>query len=142
MAREVFMHSGISRRRAALQGLCRIALLAALAAAAAAQAASVDAPSPQSALLVYAAASLTDALEEVDAAFTRHPGIPAKASFAASSVLAKQIEAGAPADVFFAAERAWMDYLEQRGLLKRGSRHDLLGNALVGWLLRRTARCG
>jgi molybdate transport system substrate-binding protein len=131
MAREVFMHSGFSRLRAALQGLCRIALLAALAAAAAAQAASVDVPSPQSALLVYAAASLTDALEEVDAAFTRQTGIPVKASFAASSVLAKQIEAGAPADVFFAAERAWMDYLEQRGLLKRGSRHDLLGNALV-----------
>jgi len=46
-------------------------------------------------------------------------------------VLAKQIEAGAPADVFFSADREWMDYLGQRGLLKSGSRRDLLGNALV-----------
>lgn len=131
MAREMSVHSGFSWLRATLLGLGRAALLAALAAAPAAPAAPVGAASPDGALLVYAAASLTDALEEVDAAFTRQTGIPVKASFAASSVLAKQIEAGAPADVFFAAERAWMDYLEQRGLLRSGSRHDLLRNALV-----------
>ena len=83
------------------------------------------------ALLVFAAASLTDALQEVDAAFTADTGIPVKVSFAASSVLAKQIEAGAPADVFFSADHEWMDYLAQRNLLKSGSRRDLLGNALV-----------
>ena len=53
------------------------------------------------------------------------------ASYAASSVLAKQIEAGAPAEVFFSADRAWVEYLEARGLLERGSPREVLGNALV-----------
>jgi len=53
------------------------------------------------------------------------------ASYAASSVLAKQIEAGAPADAFFSADLAWVDYLDERGLLERGSRRDVLGNSLV-----------
>lgn len=86
------------------------------------------APEP---LLVFAAASLTDALGEVDRAFTTRTHIAVRASFAASSVLAKQIEAGAPADVFFSADLGWMDYLQKRGLLKAGSRRDVLGNALV-----------
>src|SRR5439155_754891 len=60
--------------------------------------------SPQ--LLVFAAASLSDALEEVDRAFTARTGVRVNASYAASSVLAKQIEAGAPAEVFFSANRA------------------------------------
>jgi molybdate transport system substrate-binding protein len=82
-------------------------------------------------LLVFAAASLTDALGEVDRAFTARTHIEVRASFAASSVLAKQIEAGAPADVFFSADLDWLDYLQKRGLLKVGSRRDVLGNALV-----------
>jgi molybdate transport system substrate-binding protein len=82
-------------------------------------------------LLVFAAASLTDALAEVDRAFTARTHIEVRASFAASSVLAKQIEAGAPADVFFSADLDWLDYLQKRGLLKVGSRRDVLGNALV-----------
>ena len=82
-------------------------------------------------VLVFAAASLGDVLEEVDRAFTQHTGIAVQASYAASSVLAKQIEAGAPADIFFSADLAWVDYLEQRSLLKPGSRHDVLGNDLV-----------
>src|SRR4029077_12164135 len=65
-------------------------------------------------LLVFAAASLADALEEVDRAFTAATGVRVAASYAASSVLAKQIEAGAPADVFFSADLAWVDYLEKR----------------------------
>jgi molybdate transport system substrate-binding protein len=73
-------------------------------------------------LLVFAAASLSDALEEVDRAFTARTGVRVGASYAASSVLAKQIEAGAPADAFFSADLAWVDYLEERGLLRRGSR--------------------
>jgi len=92
-----------------------------------ARAAPRDAPT----LLVFAAASLGDALTQVDAAFTAETGAEIKASFAASSVLAKQIEAGAPAQVFFSADPDWMDYLEHRALLQPGSRHDLLGNALV-----------
>jgi molybdate transport system substrate-binding protein len=125
MAREMSVHSGFSWLFTAVFGLGSAALGAAVSAAPAAPA------SAQGTVLVYAAASLTDALDEVDAAFTAQTGIQVKASFAASSVLAKQIEAGAPADVFFAAERVWMDYLDERGLLRRGSRHDLLGNALV-----------
>jgi molybdate transport system substrate-binding protein len=83
------------------------------------------------ALLVFAAASLSEALEEVNAAFRAHTGLAVKASYAASSVLARQIEAGAPADVFFSAHREWMDYLARRALIRSGSRRDLLGNALV-----------
>jgi molybdate transport system substrate-binding protein len=83
-------------------------------------------------LLVFAAASLADSLEEVDQAFsTQHPETVVKASYAASSTLAKQIEAGARAEVFVSADGEWMDYLAQRGLLRAGTRRDLLGNALV-----------
>jgi molybdate transport system substrate-binding protein len=82
-------------------------------------------------LLVFAAASVTDALQQIDGAFSAQTGIAVEASFAASSVLAKQIEAGAPAQVFLSADREWMDYLEQRGRLQGGSRRDLLGNELV-----------
>jgi molybdate transport system substrate-binding protein len=82
-------------------------------------------------LLVFAAASLTDALGEVDRAFTARTHIEVRASFAASSVLAKQIEAGAPADVFFSADLEWVDYLDQRKLLRPGSRHDVVTNRLV-----------
>ena len=83
------------------------------------------------AVLIFAAASLGDALEEVDRAFTTATGVPVRASYAASSVLAKQIEAGAPADAFFSADLAWVDYLDQRGLLKAGSRRNVLGNELL-----------
>ncbi len=82
-------------------------------------------------LVVFAAASLTEALDAVDGAFSAQTRIPVKTSYAASSVLAKQIEAGAPADAFLSADREWMDYLEQRQLLRPGTRRDLLGNALV-----------
>ncbi len=98
--------------------------------------AAADNPAPAASqhaptLLVFAAASLADALTQVDALFTARTGIAVKASLAASSVLARQIEAGAPADVFLSADPEWMDYLEKRGLLQRDSRRDLLGNALV-----------
>jgi molybdate transport system substrate-binding protein len=82
-------------------------------------------------LVVFAAASLTEALDAVDGAFTAQTHILVKASYAASSVLAKQIEAGAPADVFFSADRAWMDHAEQHGALRAGTRRDVLGNDLV-----------
>jgi molybdate transport system substrate-binding protein len=86
---------------------------------------------PSHTVLVFAAASLTDALGEVDRAFTEQTHIPVKESFASSSVLAKQIESGAPAELFLSADVQWMDYLEQRHLLLAGSRQDLLGNRLV-----------
>lgn len=82
-------------------------------------------------LVVFAAASLVDALDEVDKHFKEQTGYEIKASYAASSVLAKQIEAGAHADIFFSADREWMDYLDKRGLLRPGTRRDVLGNSLV-----------
>ena len=82
-------------------------------------------------ILVFAAASLAGALDEVDGAFSAKSGVPVKVSYAASSVLAKQIEAGAPAEVFLSADREWMDYLDSRALISRDSRRELLGNALV-----------
>jgi molybdate transport system substrate-binding protein len=85
----------------------------------------------KSPVVVYAAASLTDAVTEIGNAFTKETGIPVQTSFAASSALAKQIEAGAPAEVFFPADQEWMDYLEKKRLLKAGSRHDVVGNKLV-----------
>ena len=80
---------------------------------------------------VFAAASLTDALNEVAAHWQRlgHP-VPSLA-FSASSALAKQIEAGAPADVFASADLKWMDYLDERGRIHHASRVNLLGNTLV-----------
>lgn len=82
-------------------------------------------------LVVFAAASLTEVLDEVDRAFTAHTKLPVRASYASSSAIAKQIEAGAPADVFIAADHQWMDYLDKHGLLQPGSRRDVVANALV-----------
>ena len=81
--------------------------------------------------VVFAAASLTDAVQELGVDFTKSSGVPVKFSFAASSTLARQIESGAPADVFFSADIEWMDYLQTRQLIQPGSRRDLLGNRLV-----------
>jgi molybdate transport system substrate-binding protein len=82
-------------------------------------------------ITVFAAASLTNVLQELGDGFTRETNIPIRFSFAASSALARQIESGAPADVFFSADLEWMDYLQTRNLIRRESRHDVLGNRLV-----------
>jgi len=84
-----------------------------------------------STVIVFAAASLKNVLDDIDATWQRDTGKSVTASYAASSTLAKQIENGAPADLFISADTQWMDYLEQRKLLKLGSRSDLLGNTLV-----------
>ena len=86
---------------------------------------------PHGGVLVFAAASLANVLTNLDQAFTARTGIRVTSSLAASSTLAKQVEAGAPADVYFSADLQWMDYLQQRGLLRPGSRHDVVGNTLV-----------
>lgn len=80
---------------------------------------------------VFAAASLTDALGEVGKAYQAKTGILPLFSFAASSTLAKQIEASAGADIFVSADADWMDYLDSRSLIVHDSRKDLLGNHLV-----------
>lgn len=77
--------------------------------------------------VVFAAASLKNALDDVAALSPARPVI----SYAASSALARQIEAGAPAQVFISADLEWMDYLEQRKLLRPGTRRNILGNRLV-----------
>ena len=86
-------------------------------------------PTPD--VLVFAAASLTDVLDELARTYRAESAATVTPSFAASSVLARQIEAGAPADVFFSADLDWMNYLDQRKLLKLGSRHDVVSNRLV-----------
>ncbi|MCI4662225.1 MAG: molybdate ABC transporter substrate-binding protein [Neomegalonema sp.] len=82
-------------------------------------------------ITVFAAASLMDALKEVGADFERDSGHEITFSFAGSSALARQIEFGAPVDVFISANAAWMDALQERGLIDRASRFDLIGNTLV-----------
>lgn len=82
-------------------------------------------------LLVFAAASLTNVLDDLSAEWTRRSGVAVKLSFAASSALARQIEAGSQADVFISADRQWMDYLAERRLVDAASRRDLAGNSLV-----------
>ena len=82
-------------------------------------------------LVIFAAASLKDALDEVNAAFQREKGQATTTSYAASSTLAKQIEAAAPADIFISADLDWMDYLAKRNLIKPETRANLLGNRLV-----------
>ena len=80
---------------------------------------------------VFAAASLTDAMKEVGEAYGRDTGGAVVFSFAASSALARQIEASSGADIFVSADADWMDYLDRRGLIAHASRRDLLGNRLV-----------
>jgi molybdate transport system substrate-binding protein len=80
---------------------------------------------------VFAAASLKTALDDVAAEWRKETGKTARISYAASGPLAKQIEAGAPADIFISADVAWMDYAAERKLIKAETRRNLLGNALV-----------
>jgi molybdate transport system substrate-binding protein len=85
----------------------------------------------QDTLTVFAAASMKNALDDANAAFAKATGVKVVASYAASSALAKQIESGAPADVFVSADLQWMDYVAQKNLIKPDSRVNLLGNKLV-----------
>ncbi|MBP7339795.1 molybdate ABC transporter substrate-binding protein [Niveispirillum sp.] len=89
---------------------------------------------------VYAAASLKTALDEVLKAYKEQSGNNASAAYAASSALAKQIEAGAPADIFISADQDWMDYLAKAGLIQDASRVTFLGNQLVIVVERSKAR--
>jgi molybdate transport system substrate-binding protein len=82
-------------------------------------------------IIVFAAASLKNALDDAVTRYETKTGREVVVSYAASSALAKQIEAGAPADVFFSADLDWMDELEKKTLIDVASRHTLLGNTLV-----------
>jgi molybdate transport system substrate-binding protein len=85
----------------------------------------------QEQITVFAAASLKNALDDANAAFTTATGTKVTASYAASSVLARQIEQSAPADIFISADLKWMDYLAERKLVRSDTRVNLLGNKLV-----------
>jgi molybdate transport system substrate-binding protein len=86
---------------------------------------------PEKSITVFAAASLTNALQDLGDTFTKDTSITVRLSFAASSALARQIENGSRADVFFSADLEWMDYLQARNLIQAETRHDVLGNQLV-----------
>jgi len=106
-------------------------MLAAIAAAIALAAVPHASRAQDRSIIVFAAASMKNALDDVDAAFTKKTGIKVVASYDASSALMKQIEGGAPADVFVSADLKWMDYGAQKKLIKDDSRINLLGNTLV-----------
>jgi len=80
---------------------------------------------------VFAAASLTDAMNDIGAAWQQAGHAVPRLTYGASSTLARQVEQGAPANLFASADEQWMDYLDQRGLLAPGTRRDLLSNQLV-----------
>lgn len=82
-------------------------------------------------ITVFAAASMKNALDEIDAAYTARTGVKFSVSYAASSVLAKQIEQGAPADIFVSADTDWMDYAISKKTINAPSRVNLLGNSIV-----------
>ena len=90
---------------------------------------------------VFAAASMSNALETVDNAYSKHVPVVIRTSFASSSTLARQVEAGAPAQIFISADTKWMDYLAQKNLIENSSRKDVLGNILV-LVAPRDARIG
>lgn len=82
-------------------------------------------------ITVFAAASLTDSLKEIGVTYEKQSSDKIVFNFSASSTLARQIEEGAPADIFFSADEARMDGLEKKGLIERGTRKSRLGNTLV-----------
>ncbi len=106
-------------------------LIAALSLSLTLAAAPQPAAAQQTTLTVFAAASMRNALEDVDKAFAKVTGVKVTASYAASSALAKQIVQGAPADIYVSANIKWVDYLQQQKLIVPATRTNLLGNALV-----------
>jgi molybdate transport system substrate-binding protein len=88
-------------------------------------------PAAERMLTVFAASSLTDVMEQIGRAYTASTRVPVRFSFAASSALARQVESGAPADVFVSADQEWMDYLATRNRIRPATRADVAGNALV-----------
>jgi len=91
----------------------------------------IQATAPAEEIKVSAAASLTDVLQAIGGDYEKETGDKIIFNFAGSSVLERQIEAGVPADVFFSADEAKMDTLEDHGLITIGTRKSLLSNALV-----------
>lgn len=93
--------------------------------------AAVVAPPQDRGVVIFAASSMKTALDAASERMRRDTGITVRASYASSAVLARQIEDGAPADIFISADLDWMDYVDARGAIRRDTRRNLLGNALV-----------
>ena len=115
-----------SARRGALGSIVGLFAMLAGAMVAAPQARAADQD-----VLVFAAASLKNALDDVIGLYGKENDTKVTVSYAASSALAKQIEQGAPAQLFISADLDWMDYLQERHLIAEGTRKNLLGNSLV-----------
>jgi molybdate transport system substrate-binding protein len=92
---------------------------------------SAPAAAQEKSITVFAAASMKNALDEIDTAYTAKTGVKITASYATSSALAKQIEQGAPADVFISADTDWMDYATAKKNINEPTRVNLLGNSIV-----------
>src|SRR5690606_37825577 len=123
------MHRRDPRRRNAMPNLTALLRVAAIVLLAfAAQGCTGGKGEP---LTVFAAASLQGSMDEAAAAYRQATGTEVRMSYAASSTLARQIEQGAPAQVFLSADDAWMDYLQERDRIDPGTRVELLGNSLV-----------
>lgn len=105
--------------------------LSALTAAAFCAALGAPAAAQEKSITVFAAASMKSALDDINAAFLKATGTRVTASYAASSALARQLELGAPADVFASADVDWMDYSAGKKTIKDDTRVNLLGNKLV-----------
>ncbi|GLS46371.1 molybdate ABC transporter substrate-binding protein [Methylobacterium brachythecii] len=119
------MIHAVSTRRSWLAGLLGLSLvLGSFPATTPSRAA--DAP-----VVVFAAASLKNALDEATATWGKETGKTAKISYAGSNALAKQLESGAPADIFWSADQAWMDYAQKNNTIRPDTRTDLLRNAIV-----------
>jgi molybdate transport system substrate-binding protein len=120
----------VFNRRFALTALTAV-LTGVIPLSASAQDRSTTATAAGGTITIFAAASMKNALDDVNAAFTKKTGIKTVASYAASSALMRQIENGAPADIFVSADLAWMNYGVQKKVIKDDTRVNLLGNRLV-----------
>jgi molybdate transport system substrate-binding protein len=125
------MSRALSRRVRARSSIMKRLVKIFFALAIAGGAASPPASAEQKGLTVFAAASMKNALDDVDAAYAAKTGVKVVASYAASSVLAKQIEQGAPADIFLSADTDWMDYATKQKTINTETRTNLLGNSIV-----------
>jgi molybdate transport system substrate-binding protein len=110
--------------RGMMRRVAGVAVLALLVAGAPARADAAD-------VLVFAAASLKNAMDDAVSAFEKNGGDKVSVAYGASSALAKQLEAAAPADMFVSADLDWMDYVQQRSLIQTATRKNFLGNRLV-----------
>lgn len=108
-----------------------LSLVASLSFSLAAIAACLSPASAQDSVTVFAAASLKNALDDINTAWKDETGKEAVISYAGSSALARQIEEGAPADIFISADRDWMAYLSEKNLTQKDSEVELLGNRIV-----------